>query len=97
MNYLAIKDLKAPLRVRETLATYGTAYVTNNGKPIALMMEIKPDDEPLELERAIHLARGKIAIAAIREQSRRNGVAKMSQADIQAEIAAVRAERKKRA
>jgi len=97
MNYLAIKDLNEPSRVSEALVTYGTAFVTDNGKPIAIMMEITPDDEPLELERAMHLARGKIAIAAIREQSRRNGVAKMSQEDIQAEIAAVRAERKKRA
>ena len=97
MNYLAIKDLNEPSRVCEALETYGTACVTNNGKPIALMMEITPDDEPLELERAVHLARARMALSAIREQSRRNGVAKMSQQDIQVEINAVRAARKKSA
>jgi len=97
MNYLAIKDLKAPLRVRETLATYGTAFVTNNGKPIALMMEIASEDDPQELERVMRLTRARMALSAIREQSRRNGVSKISQQGIQEEIKAVRSAKKKHA
>ena len=32
MNYLAVKDLKAPRYVRETLAHYGEVMVMNNGR-----------------------------------------------------------------
>jgi hypothetical protein len=94
MNYLAIKDLKAPLLVRETLATYGTALVTNNGVPMALMVQIGQDENPLELEQAIRLARARLAVSAIRRerQKRRD----LSMGDIDTEIKAVRTERKTR-
>jgi len=94
MNYLAIKDLKAPLLVRETLETYGTALVTNNGVPMALMVQIGQDENPLELEQAIRLARARLAVSAIRRdsQTRRD----LSMEDVDKEIQAVRKERKKR-
>jgi hypothetical protein len=94
MNYLAIKDLKAPILVRETLETYGTALVTNNGVPMALMVQIGQDENPLELEQAIRLARARLAVSAIRRESqkRRN----VSMEDVNKEIQAVRKERKKR-
>ncbi len=91
MNYLAIKDLKAPLRVRETLANYGTAIVTNNGVPVALMVQIGKDENPLELEQAIRLMRARMAISSIRKEHQNKPI---SQAEIQREIKTVRAERK---
>ncbi len=94
MNYLAIKDLKAPLLVRETLATYGTALVTNNGVPMALMVQIGQDENPLELEQAIRLARARLAVSAIRRESQKRQ--DLSMADIDKEIKAVRTKRKAR-
>lgn len=94
MNYLAIKDLKAPLLVRETLATYGTALVTNNGVPMALMVQIEKDENPLELEQAIRLTRARLAVSAIRRESQKRRDLTMS--DVDTEIKAVRKERKAR-
>ena len=80
--------------MRETLATYGTALVTNNGVPMALMVQIGQDENPLELEQAIRLARARLAVSAIRRerQKRRD----LSMGDIDTEIKAVRTERKTR-
>ncbi len=94
MNYLAVKDLKAPLLVRETLATYGTALVTNNGVPMALMVQIGKDENPLELEQAIRLTRARLAVSAIRRESQKRR--DLSMEDVDKEIQAVRKERKKR-
>ncbi len=94
MNYLAIKDLKAPLLVRETLETYGTALVTNNGVPMALMVQIGQDENPLELEQAIRLARARLAVSAIRRDSQKRR--DLSMEDVDKEIQAMRKERKKR-
>lgn len=94
MNYLAIKDLKAPLLVRETLATYGTALVTNNGVPMALMVQIGQDENPLELEQAIRLARARLAVSAIRRESQKRQ--DLSMDDVDKEIKAARKERKAR-
>ena len=93
MNYLAVKDLKAPRYVRETLAKYGEAMVMNNGRPMALMLDIGPDENPSELLDAVHEARGRLALSRIREAARRKGSAKMSLAGINAEIAAARRDR----
>ena len=94
MNYLAVKDLKAPLLVRETLAKYGTALVTNNGVPMALMVQIGKDEDPLELEQAIRLARARLAVSAIRRESQKRR--DLSMGDVDKEIKAVRTERKTR-
>ena len=94
MNYLAVKDLKAPLLVRETLATYGTAVVTNNGVPMALMVQIEKGENPLELEQAIRLTRARLAVSAIRSENQTARGNKISISDVDMEIKAVRAERK---
>jgi len=93
MNYLAVKDLKAPRYVRETLAKYGEAMIMNNGRPMALMLDIGPDENPADLLDAVHEARGRLALSRIREAARRTGSAKMSLTEINAEIAATRRER----
>lgn len=93
MNYLAVKDLKAPRYVRETLAKYGEAMVMNNGRPMALMLDIGKDEDPTALLEAVHEARGRLALSRLREAARRKGSAKMSLADINAEIAAARRDR----
>ena len=93
MNYLAVKDLKAPRYVRETLAHYGEVMVMNNGRPMALMLDIGPGEDSSALLTAVHEARGRLALSRIREAARRKGSAGMSLAGINAEIAAARRER----
>ena len=95
MNYLAVKDLKAPKLVRETLATYGTAIVTNNGKPMAMLVDLAEGENPDQLAEAIRLARAHLALSELRTASRRNGTDTMTLDEINAEIHAARAERKR--
>ena len=93
MNYLAIKDLKAPKLIRETLAAYGTALVTNNGQPMALLVDLAKGESPERLAEAIRLARARLALSDLRQASRRSGVAAMAAPEIDDEIRAARAAR----
>jgi len=95
MNYLAVKDLKAPKLVREKLAEYWTALVTNNGKPMAMLVDLAEGENPDQLADAIRLARARIALSDLRTASLRNGTDTMTLAAINDEISGARAERKK--
>jgi len=94
MNYLAVKDLKAPKLVRETLAEYGAALVTNNGKPMAMLINLAEGENPDRLAEAIRLARARLALSGLRTASRRNGRDAMTLDAINAEIHAARIARK---
>lgn len=93
MNYLAVKDLKAPKLVRETLAAYGTALITNNGKPMAMLVDLADGEDPEALSEAIRLARARLALSALRASSRKNGTVRSTPDQIQSEISAARAKR----
>jgi hypothetical protein len=95
MNYLAVKDLKAPKLVRETLAEYGTALITNNGKPMALLVDLLEGESAEELSEALRLARARLALSELRASSRRSGTDGLAGAQIDAEIRASRAARKR--
>lgn len=62
----------------------------NNGRPMALMLDIGSDEDPADLLNAVHEARGRLALSRLREAARRKGTANMTLAEINAEIAAVR-------
>lgn len=94
MNYLAVKDLKAPRFVREQLSAYGEVLVTNNGKPMALMLDIGEGEDPDALLEAIHEARGRLAVSRMRAAARRQGSARLNLAQINTEIAASRRARR---
>jgi hypothetical protein len=93
MNYLAVKDLKAPKLVREKLAEYGTALVTNNGKPMALLVDLLEGESPEGLSEALRLARARLALSELRAASQRNGTDALTADEIDSEI---RASRKRR-
>jgi hypothetical protein len=93
MYYLAVKDLKAPKLVRETLAKYGTALVTNNGKPMALLVDLLEGESPEALSDALRLARARLALSELRALSQRNGTEALTSDEIDAEI---RTSRKRR-
>ena len=90
MNYLAVKDLKAPKLVRETLAEYGTALVTNNGKPMALLVDLLEGESPEALSDALRLTRARMALSGLRTASRRNGTDALTADQIDTEIRASR-------
>lgn len=94
MNYLAVKDLKAPKLVRETLAAYGTALVTNNGKPMAMLVDLAEGENPDRLAEAIRMARARLALSDLRLASRCNGTDAIALTEINDEVRAVRAGRK---
>ena len=94
MNYLSVKDLKAPRMVRERLAQYGQVLVLNNGRPMALMLDIPEGEDPECLAAAVRDARSQAALSRIREAARKAGTNRLSLADINAVIAKSRASRR---
>jgi hypothetical protein len=82
--------LKAPKLVRETLAAYGTALVTNNGKPMALLVDLLEGESPEALSEALRLARARLALSELRAASRRHGTDALTADQIDAEIRASR-------
>lgn len=63
--------------------------LTSNGRPMALMLPV--DGSKLdEILQAIRLARGQLALRALRRQAREHDASELSRADIDAEIAAAR-------
>jgi len=94
VNYLAVKDLKAPKFVRETLAAYGTAIVTNNGKPMAMLVDLVDGENPDQLAEAIRMARARLALSELRTTSRRKGTDKLTLDQINDEIRAARKTRR---
>lgn len=95
MNYLAVIDLKAPKLVRETLAAYGTALVTNNGRPMAMLVDLADGENPDQLAEAIRLARARLALSDLGTMSRRHGTATMTLDEINAEMHSTRIARRK--
>ncbi|MDR0812343.1 MAG: hypothetical protein LBN23_08775 [Paludibacter sp.] len=94
MEFIAVRDLRtSPKSAWKKLENRNKAVITNNGKPIALMMGI--DDSSLEETLAtIQQAEAMRLINKIQMQSVKNGTDKMSMAEIDAEIAASRSERR---
>ncbi|MBX3590996.1 MAG: type II toxin-antitoxin system Phd/YefM family antitoxin [Burkholderiaceae bacterium] len=90
MDTLSIRDLRnRPGAVQADLSKKGELLLTSNGRPVALMLPVDGSnlDETLQ---AIRLARGQLALRALRRQAREHGASELSQADIDAEIAAAR-------
>jgi PHD/YefM family antitoxin component YafN of YafNO toxin-antitoxin module len=93
MNYVTVRDFRtSPKAVWEKLDREGTLVITNNGRPAAIMIEV--DGSTLEDKMtAIRRAETMRIVNAMRLKSARNGNAAMSMEEIDAEIAAARAEK----
>ncbi len=88
MNFATVRDFRTSTRsVWDKLNESGEIVVTNNGKPIALMLNIV-DGELGELSQAIRQAKAMLSINRMRTIAAENGY--MSDEDIEAEIAAFR-------
>lgn len=94
MNFVPYRILRnQPKVLRERLKSEGELIITNNGEPMALLLNIEPDqiEETLKL---IAQLRAQQAVSAMREVAREQGMAQLDDAAIEAEIQAARSARK---
>ena len=95
MKFLSVRDLKTKSsQVWKELAGQKEMIVTSNGRPIALLSSINENNLEQVLT-AFRRARATNAVASIQYESTQKGTDKISMDEINAEIGAVRAKRKK--
>ena len=86
MISIAVKDLKRPRELRDTLDREGEVMVTKDGRPFAIMVGVDPegsDDALREVRRAM------FSTAVLRAR-RQAGKTPLSAEEIAAEVKAVR-------
>lgn len=88
MNFYTVRDLRTtPKSIWENLAVDGEAVITNNGRPMALLLDIADGDFE-ETLKAVRQAKAAIAFNSMRGKAAAEGY--MSDEEIEAEIAAAR-------
>jgi len=92
MNFYTARDLRTiPKDIWNTLSADNEVIITNNGKPTALMLNISESNFD-EVIKAVRQAKAMIAFNNMRAKAAKQGY--MSDEEINAEIAAYRAEKK---
>jgi hypothetical protein len=94
MNYIAVKDLKKPRAVREMLRREGELLLMNNGRPMAILLDVDERSDPQDMLDAVRDARSRVALTRVREAARKIGSARMSLQAIEREIRLARAQRR---
>lgn len=96
MKFLSVRDLRThSARVWRDLADEKEMVVTSNGQPVAVLSSV--DEESLEsVLTAWRQARAAQAISDLQRESVRKGLDRTTPAQVDAEIAAARKERRKR-
>lgn len=90
MTFVTARDLRLkPAEVWEKLKEEGDVVVTVNGRPCAIITGTSPEDleESLLVLRRL---RAETAVAKMRAAAARRGLGKMSPAEIEKEVRAVR-------
>lgn len=88
MNFYTVRDLRTtPKSIWENLAVDGEAVITNNGRPMALLLDIADGDFE-ETLKAVRQAKAAIAFNSMRGKAAAKGY--MSDEEIEAEITAAR-------
>jgi prevent-host-death family protein len=95
MKFMSIRDLRNESGAIQRAVEEDSVTLTSNGKPFALMVSLGEDADPVEMDRLIRKARAEWVISQIRKRAQRNGLDRMTPDEIDAEIAAARAERKR--
>ena len=94
MDFVTTKELRAESgKIWEKIEAGEEIVITRNGKPFALLTGTQPSrlEEEIKL---IRRARAAAAVGRMRAQAKAAGTAKMTQKEINAEIAAVRENRR---
>lgn len=96
MDFVTVRELRAEsAKVWEKLEANEEIVVTRNGKPFAVLVHTEPSELEDKL-RALRWARFDRLLAEQRRHSAESGKQDMTMAEINAEIAAARRERRKR-
>ena len=90
MNLIAIKDLKQPRRLKERLSNEKELLLTSDGKPVAVLVNVGPLDDPEVVIQAVRDSRSRLALARVRASARKAGTNTMSLRDIEREIVTAR-------
>ena len=95
MKFITIRDLRSrSAEIQRLLPGEREMVLTSNGRPVAIMTAV--DESSVEgMIMAIRAARAIRAVNAVQEKSLRSGKSGMRVEDINREISAVRASRKK--
>jgi antitoxin (DNA-binding transcriptional repressor) of toxin-antitoxin stability system len=96
MNFIAIKDLKQPRRLKERLVAEKEILLTSDGRPVAVLVHVDPGEDPETVIRSIRDSRSRLALSRIREAAARRGSSTLSLADITGEVRAARTARRRR-
>ena len=94
MPFVSIRDMRTrPGEVWQQLQDDGDLIVTSSGRPFALMIAAAGEDIE-ELMLALRRARAQVAVSRLRKQAAKQGVARLSAAEIEAEISQAHMERR---
>jgi antitoxin (DNA-binding transcriptional repressor) of toxin-antitoxin stability system len=97
MKTVTIRDFRTrPKQVRDALKREREAVLTANGRPVALMIPVDAGSIDRTLE-TLRRARALEALRAIRQESQRRGLARMSSTKIDTIIAKTRKTRSRTA
>lgn len=93
MKFISVRDLRnRSAEIWGLLREEGDVVITSNGKPIALLSDIDENNLEEYLRNARRL-RATIAVNSVQERSHKLGLDKMTDEEIEAEIAEARRNR----
>ena len=75
MHLIAIKDLKQPRLLKQRLRAEKELLLTSDGRPVAVLVDIGPAEDPEGVIQAIRDSRSRLALSAARDAARRAGLA----------------------
>lgn len=97
MEFITVRDMRLrPGEVWTRLRDKRELVLTCNGKPKAIMIPVEDEDIEKVLK-AVRLARMQLALSALRAAAAASGASQMTPEEIDAEIRAMRTERKREA
>lgn len=92
-RFITVRDLRLKSgEIWRELKRERDLVITSNGKPVAVLSDIEGNNLE-EYLKILRRARATVAVNKIQERSRREGLDKISEAGIEAEIQAVRRSR----
>ena len=93
MKFITVRDLRTtPAKIWKELPSEQEIVITNNGHPIALLTPLS-DDNLEESLKAVRQARAINAVNKLQSESIKSGRIKITETEINAEIAATRKKR----
>lgn len=96
MDFVTVRELRAEsAKVWEKVEAGEEVVITRNGKPFALLLNARPD-ELENMLRAVRAERFGATVRKMQAHAQRAGLSGMTMDEIDAEIAAMRKERRER-